>query len=155
MIQTQMVWYFSEFLQLSTHFRSSLIWIWGGLCNFAGIPLELLKSIQIGPRPEEEGEQRKGGRVSVERAIDVEVRGEEKFQELTAVRLGNLSRAGMARKGDLHGSLKRRRRSQWRRRCSGNQHRWRTCAWASVSHEGCTDAVNWEHKLWNRDDRRR
>jgi hypothetical protein len=51
-----------------------------GLSNFAGIPLELLKSIQIGPWPEEEGEQRKGGHVPAERATGGEVRGEEKFQ---------------------------------------------------------------------------
>jgi hypothetical protein len=83
--------------------------------------LELLKSIQIGPWPEEEGEQRKGGRVLAERATGGEVRGEEKFQKLTAVRLGYLSRAGIAGKGDLHGSPKLRRRSQWRQRCSGDQ----------------------------------
>jgi hypothetical protein len=57
----------------------------GELCNFAGIPLELLKSIQIGPWPEEEGEQRKGDRVLAERATGGVVRAEEKFQELTTV----------------------------------------------------------------------
>jgi hypothetical protein len=40
----------------------------GGLCNFAGMPLELFKSIQIGPWLEEEGKQREFGRVPVERA---------------------------------------------------------------------------------------
>jgi hypothetical protein len=60
--------------------------------------LELFKSIQIGPWPEEEGEQRKFGRVPVERATGGEDRGEEKFQELTAVRLDYLLRVGMAGK---------------------------------------------------------
>jgi hypothetical protein len=60
--------------------------------------LELFKSIQIGPWPEEEGEQRKFGRVPVERAISGKDRGEEKFQELTAVRLDYLSRARTAGK---------------------------------------------------------
>jgi hypothetical protein len=47
--------------------------------------LELFKSFQIGPWPEEEEEQREGGSLLVERATGGEVRGEEKFQELTAV----------------------------------------------------------------------
>jgi hypothetical protein len=114
---------FLNFLQFSTHFRSSLSYKKGELCNFAGIPLELLKSIKIGPWPEEEGEQRKGGRLPVERATGGEVRGEEKFQGLMAVRLGYLSRAGMAGKEDPHGSPKRRRRAQWRWRCFSGQ-RW-------------------------------
>jgi hypothetical protein len=79
--------------------------------------------IQIGPWLEEEGEQRKGGRVPAERATGGEVRGEEKFQGLTAVRLDHLSRVGMAGKEDLDGSPKQQRRGQWRRRCSGDQ-RW-------------------------------
>jgi hypothetical protein len=93
----------------------------GGLCNFAGTPLELFKSFQIGPWPEEEEEQRKGGRVPAERATGGEVRGEEKFQGLTAVRLDHSSRVGVARKEGLDRSPKRRRRSQWPRRCSGDQ----------------------------------
>jgi hypothetical protein len=40
----------------------------GGLCNFAGMPLELFKLIKIGPWPEEEGNQREVNRVPVERA---------------------------------------------------------------------------------------
>jgi hypothetical protein len=56
-----------------------------GLCNLAGRPLELFKSFQIGPWLEEEEEQRKGGRVPVERATSGEVRGEDKFRGLTAV----------------------------------------------------------------------
>jgi hypothetical protein len=90
--------------------------------------LELFKSFQIGPWPEEEEEQREDGRVPAERATGGEVRGEEKFQELTAVRLDHLSRVGMAGKEELDGSLKRRRRGQWRRRCSDDQRRRRTCA---------------------------
>jgi hypothetical protein len=41
--------------------------------------LELFKSFQIGPWPEEEEEQREGGHVLAERATGGEVRGEEKF----------------------------------------------------------------------------
>jgi hypothetical protein len=85
--------------------------------------LELFKSFQIGPWPEEEEEQRKGGRVPAERATDGEVRGEEKFQGLTAVRLDHLSRVGIAGKEDLDGSPKRRRRGQRRRRCFDGQRR--------------------------------
>jgi hypothetical protein len=100
----------------------------GGLCNFVGISLELFKSFQISPWPEEEEEQREGSYVLAERATGGKVRGEEKFQELMAVRLDHLSRVGMARKEDLDTSPKQRRRGQWRRRCSGDQRRRRTCA---------------------------
>jgi hypothetical protein len=63
--------------------------------------------------------------------------GPEVGQELKgskAVRLSTMSRVEVVRKVDLHDRLRRRRRGQWRRRCSGDQRRRWSYARASVSH---------------------
>jgi hypothetical protein len=69
--------------------------------------------------------------------------------------LRHLSRAGVARKRDLDGDPRRRRRGRRRRRCSGDRRRQRSCAREPVSHGDRVGTINWKDKRWIKGNRRR